>query len=187
VLVIVDKDEEVRALHRRFVERFRPDPSSQKPVAPGEVSDAEKALDAFFPATLTMFWLAQGYGDVPGVAATASIFPRPANCPPPFERLLSPAEIARETQTPRYAPIPGWIHYPGDNPREDIDRDDAWKYILPIAVDARGRWICMLRHYNIEVDLPIYLFDHNAGDFLEIAPGFDTLLQAYLQLPAAKS
>jgi hypothetical protein len=150
------------------------------------VSEAEKALDACFPASLTMFWLAQGHGAMPGVAATASLFPRPANCPPPFERLLSPAEVVHEIKTPRYAPIPGWIHHEEDVPREEIDRDDAWKYLLPIAVDSRGRWICMLRHYNIEIDLPIYSFDHHAGAIVEVAPGFDDLLRAYLRLPAPK-
>ena len=181
--MIVDKDEEVRALHRRFVERFRPDSSFMRPVAPKEVGDAEKILDAYFPASLTMFWLAQGYGAMPGVTPAASIFPRPADCPPPFQRLFSPGEVVVEIQTPRFAAIPGWIYYEEEDYRGDIERDDAWKYILPIAVDDRGRWICMLRHYNIEVDLPIYRFDHNAGEIAGVAAGFDELLQAYLRLP----
>ena len=182
--MIVDKDEEVRALHRRFVERFRPDASLMKPVTPKEVGDAEKTLDAYFPASLTMFWLAQGCGDMPGVAPAASIFPRPADCPPPFQRLFSPSEVVREIQTPRFAAIAGWICYDEeDDYRGDIERDDAWKYILPIAVDDRSRWICMLRHYNVEVDLPIYRFDDHAGEITGVAAGFDDLLQAYLRLP----
>lgn len=183
-------DEIAWNLYQQFIDRFRPPSASAPPpqrVAPGEISEAEKALDAFFPASITQFWLKQGYGEIPGVAVAASIFPRPADCPPPFQRILSPAEIVRETQTPRFAPIPGWIYYDEDDYRGgDIERDDAWKYILPIAVDARRRWICMLRHYNIEVDLPVYRFDDDAGEIAGVAAGFDALLQAYLRLPAPR-
>jgi hypothetical protein len=190
--VNANADEIAWTLYQQFVDRFRPtagegaaSPSSHR-VLPGEVTEAERALDAYFPASITQFWLKQGYGPMPLVAPAASIFPRPADCPPPFERLLSPAEIVAETTTPRYAFIPGWIYYEEDDYRGDIERDDAWKYILPIAVDARGRFVCMLRHYNIEVDLPVYRFDHASGAIAGVANGFDELLRAYLRLPVPR-
>jgi len=182
--VKVNADEEAWALYQRFVDRFRTLAAPPQRVTPDEVGQAEKALDAYFPASLTQFWLKQGCGAMPGVAAAASVFPRPADAPPPFQRLLSPGEIVAQVKTPRFAFIPAWIYYDEEDYRGvDVERDDAWKYILPIAVDARGRWICMLRHYNVEIDLPVYTFDHQAGAIAEVARGFDDLLQAYLRLP----
>jgi hypothetical protein len=191
--VKANADEIAWMLYQQFVDRFRPtsdaaaaSPSTHR-VLPGEISEAEKALDACFPASITQFWLKQGYGPMPLVAPATAIFPRPADCPPPFARILSPADVVAETQTPRYAAIPDWVHYDEDDYRgADIERDDAWKYILPIAVDARGRFVCMLRHYNIEVDLPIYRFDHASGEIAGVANGFDDLLRAYLRLPVPR-
>ena len=79
-----ESDEERLTLFRTFVARFRPAGSPPaRPVIPGEVSTAEKKLDAWFPASITQFWLAHGSGEYPALAAAANVFPRPANCPPP--------------------------------------------------------------------------------------------------------
>jgi hypothetical protein len=175
-----NSDEERLALFRRFVDRFRPGASSPppEPVAPDDVGAAEKTLDAYFPASITQFWLAHGCGAMPVLAASSPGFPRSADSPIPFQRLFSPGEVVRETQTPRYGPLPASV-----TGADDVDRDDAWKYVLPIAIDARGRWHCLMRHYNVENDLPVYYFDYEAGAISEVASGFDDLLQAYLRLP----
>ena len=188
----IDIDEQQRTMHRAFLERFR-DGGRFSAVNADMVRDFESSVaDACIPASLCQFWLHFGCGEVPALAATAKIFPRPSNAPPPFARLLSPIEVRQAMSTPAYAFIPAWVRYDGDDElfpdqerRADIERDDAWKYILPIATDATraDRWICMLRHYNIECDLPIYQFDPAADSIAEIAPGFDALLQAYLRLP----
>ena len=208
-----DLDEVAWTLYRQFVDRFGAHAAAgadadapadadggavtrPQRVTPGEIRDAETALDAHFPASITQFWLKQGCGTLPGIAAAAAVFPRPADAPPPIRRFLAPSDIVRETRSPRYAPIPGWVCYEEDH-RDDIARDDAWQYLLPIAADTSpragrgavdgGRWICLLRYDNIEVDLPVYHFDPDAGRIDHLADGFDDLLRAYLRLPGPKS
>ena len=190
-------DDERLSMFREFLVRFR-ERGKFGAVTPHMIRAFEKEIpDAVIPASLCQYWLNYGCGDMPELAATAKVFPRPADYPPPVYRLLSPPEIADYMSSPAMATIPSWVRYEGGDDddadgdqerRPDIERDDVWKYLVPIATDAVRpgvRWICMLRHFNAVNDLPIYYYDEAANSIADLAPGFDDLLQGYLRLPKA--
>lgn len=145
-------------LYCAFAERFHAGKRLRAATA-AQLEEAEAALGVLWPESYRLFAMACGAVYTPGLLDLV------LEKKPGFgavQQFLTPKQSVTETRRWRLEPAGGCAAF---------------------ASDSSGSFFAFRQLQGPRPDdAPVWLFDHEAGEFVEQAPGFDTWLSRYMTL-----
>ncbi len=145
-------------LYCAFAERFHAGNRIRAATA-AQLADAEAALGVLWPESYRLFAMACGAVYTPGLLDLVLENKLGIG---DVQQFLTPKQAVTETRRWRLEPAGGCAVF---------------------ASDSSGSFFAFRQLHGPRLDdAPVWLFDHEAGEFVEQAPGFDTWLSRYMTL-----